>query len=73
MWNQFGYHFWGMHWLWWIFWIILLLWIFLGLRPRLSEKKEKENPLDILKKRYAKGELTTEEYEERKKIIERDN
>lgn len=31
-----------------------------------------ESPLDTLQRRYARGELSTEEYEERKKHLERD-
>ncbi|WP_369766269.1 SHOCT domain-containing protein [Flavobacterium sp. WC2429] len=30
---------------------------------------EKESPLEILKRRYANGELSTAEFEERKKIL----
>ena len=35
-------------------------------------KKQNEKPIDILKKRLAKGEITKEEYEESKKILESD-
>jgi len=35
-----------------------------------NKESEKESPLDILKRRYANGELTTVEYEERKKVLE---
>ena len=72
MWNHNGYHFWGMHWLWWIFWIIIIILVFSGAGSRFKEKSEKEGPLDILKRRYANGEISTEEYEERKKNLEKD-
>tara|TARA_R110002153_G_scaffold247735_1_gene403910 strand:- start:4299 stop:4430 length:132 start_codon:yes stop_codon:yes gene_type:complete len=32
-------------------------------------KNRKEDPLRILKKRFAKGEITKEEYEESKKLL----
>lgn len=34
-----------------------------------GQKKVEETALDILKKRYASGEITKEEYEEKKKDI----
>ena len=34
-------------------------------------KEEKETPLEILKKRYAKGEITKEKFEEMKKDLEK--
>jgi putative membrane protein len=34
---------------------------------------KKDSPLDILQKRFAAGEITTEEYQEKKKILENDS
>ena len=31
---------------------------------------EKENPIDILKRRFAQGEIDEQEYEERKAVLE---
>lgn len=36
----------------------------------LKEKQKIEDPLKVLKLRYAKGEITKEEYEEIKKTLE---
>ncbi len=33
---------------------------------------EKEDPVDILKRRFAMGEIDEEEYEERKAVLEED-
>lgn len=66
-------HWGGMHLIWWIIWLILLIWIFFVPYDIPYRKNEKENPHDILKKRFAKGEITKEEYAEKKKILESDN
>jgi putative membrane protein len=57
-------------------WILLLVVIgliaFLILQSVQSgSRTDQESPLDILKKRFAKGEITKEEYEEmRRKLLE---
>ncbi len=64
----------GMHMLWWLFWILLLVLFFSFLTP-VPRKKARLNrltPLDILQRRFAAGEITTEDYEERKARLERD-
>lgn len=66
------WNFWGMHLIWWLIWIILLLWIFAIPYDIPGQRKMKDSPLDILKKRFAAGEITTEEYQEKKKILESD-
>jgi putative membrane protein len=59
-----------MHLLWWIFWIILILWIFATPYEIPGQRTKNETPMDILKKRLAKGEITNEEFDEKKKILE---
>lgn len=65
---------WGMHWAWWIFWILLvagLVWAMArsGGHPAQTEPR-RETPLETLQRRYAEGEITTDEYEERKRRLE---
>jgi putative membrane protein len=60
----------GMHFIWWIIWLILILWVFVTTYNIPFQKSKKEFPIDILKKRYAKGEITKEEFEEAKKNLE---
>ena len=65
----FNDHFGGMHFVWWIIWLILLIWIFIVPADIPYQKSKKENPLDILKKRFAQGEISKEEFEESKKVL----
>lgn len=71
MWNAYNNHFWGMHIFWWIVWIIVLVWIFATPYDIPGQRKKKDAPLDILKKRFARGEITKEEYEEKKQFLEK--
>lgn len=52
-----------------IFWGLLIYGIFLMVK-HFSEPKGKHNAMDILKARYAKGEITREEFENIKKDIQ---
>ncbi|HEY4628150.1 MAG TPA: SHOCT domain-containing protein [Flavobacterium sp.] len=65
-----GYHFGGMHFFWWIFWIIIVIWIFVTPYNIPGQRTKTETPLEILKKRFAKGEITKEEFDEKKKFLE---
>jgi len=62
----------GMHLIWWFVWIFLLFWIFATPYDVPGQRRKKDSPLDILKKRFASGQITTTEYNERKKVLEED-
>ena len=55
--------------------LIVVLYLFFGrggLRPRWRDRypgRESESVMDILKKRYAKGEITKDEFEQMKKDL----
>ena len=63
----------------WVLWVILLALIvviiravFIGITPGKDNKQlQKETPLDILKIRYARGEIDEEEFERRRRELER--
>jgi putative membrane protein len=55
---------------WWVFWIIILIWIFATPYDLPGQRSKTETALEILKKRFVKGEITKEEYEEKKKLLE---
>jgi len=62
----------GMHLLWWVFWIVLLVVMFGWFEPVPKKRIRKDSPFDILQKRLASGDITNEEYAEKKRIIEND-
>ncbi|MGD9878500.1 MAG: SHOCT domain-containing protein [Reyranella sp.] len=63
---------WGMHVLWWLFWFVVIA-LFFSLLTPVPRARIRETPLQILQRRYAAGEVTTAEYEERKALLERDS
>jgi putative membrane protein len=65
-----NYHFVGMHLVWWFIWGIFLFWIFATPYDIPGQRRKKDTPLDILKKRFASGQINNEEYQEKKKILE---
>ena len=54
----------------WLFWILIIAGIFFLFQNVFKSNSDKESPLDILKKRYARGEIDEEEYEHRRKELE---
>ena len=65
-----SYYFGGMHFLWWFLWTMLLIWIFFIPYDIPGERKSKNTPKDILKRRLAAGEITNEEFEQKKRLLE---
>jgi putative membrane protein len=69
------HYYWGMYSLWWIFWIVIWILFFLFLisgRRTWATHRPLETPMQILQRRYAAGEITNEEYEERRAKLLRD-
>jgi putative membrane protein len=64
----------GMHVFWWIFWVIVIVAVvYLFLRASGDTRQaQRESPHEVLRRRYAAGELSTPEYEERKAVLDRD-
>lgn len=51
-----------------LFWVAIIVLLVLLLRGR-PPAQTRPDPLDILKERFARGEIDKEEYEERRKIL----
>jgi len=64
-------HYWGMHIIWWVIWVIFIMWIFATPWDIPGQKMKKETPLDLLKKRYANGDISKEEYEDIKITLQK--
>lgn len=70
---------WAMHGFWWGGWILLIVGLVWAIARSPwarsgspSSSQTREPPLDILQRHYAEGEMSTDEYEERKERLERD-
>lgn len=62
------------HWLWAIFWLFIWILVIAGLIVLIRTLLERKTPverkaIDILDERYARGEITREEYLEKRKDI----
>lgn len=68
----------GMHWLWWLLWLPLLGIIFFSpwgrsaRRDKPSRETPPETPPEVLRRRLAAGEITPQEYEQCKALLDRD-
>jgi len=58
-----------MMWWWILIPVVLVLGVFLYNGRNKQNSVQRENPMDILDNRFAKGEISKEEYEERKQGI----
>ncbi len=69
--DHIGGSFWGMHFFWWLFWVAAVMLLVSPMTP-VSPGRRRETPFQVLQRRYAAGEISTVEYEERKTVLERD-
>lgn len=66
--------FFGMHAFWWLFWVAIIVLFFSLLTPVPKQQaRTRGTALDILQRRLATGEISTEEYERRRAILLRDS
>jgi putative membrane protein len=58
----------GMGWIWIVLLLVIILVLFKTMEKR-GEGRESKSAMDILKERYAKGEIDKEEFEEKRKEL----
>ncbi len=70
-----GYFMGGMHALWWLFWLALIgvIIVYGWGRPSERRRQPRETPHEALRRRLARGEITPDQYEERKALLDRDS
>jgi putative membrane protein len=62
----------GFMWVFWILLIVIVVWAVKAVAGGGSTPpSHEESPMEILKKRYARGEIDEEEFERRRKELER--
>lgn len=54
----------------WIFWVLLIILLVVLIMKFAGKGEGSEKPLDVLKKRYAKGEITKKQFDKMKKDLE---
>lgn len=68
-----GYHMmWGVHWGWWLICIALfavLIYVIVSSVGRKEPRPATKTPREILERRYAAGEISTEEFRERTETL----
>jgi putative membrane protein len=65
-------YYWGMHIAWWFVWVFMILWIFAFPYEIPGQRYKKESPLNLLKRRLAKGQITNEDFFVMKEMLESD-
>ncbi|RZJ34577.1 MAG: SHOCT domain-containing protein [Flavobacterium sp.] len=65
------YSFLGMHLIWWVVWMGVLIWIFATPWDIPGQRRRRDSPLQLAKRRLASGTISKEEYSELLKILKR--
>ena len=71
--HETAWSFFGMHVIWWFAWILIFTTAFSAFTPvPKRDFRAGVRALDILRRRYAAGQISSEDYERRKTVLERD-
>ncbi len=53
----------------WVLVIVAIVWLATSMKRQKSPENEKESEMDILRKRFARGEIDANQYEEMKRLL----
>ena len=68
-----GWGFFGMHLFWWLFWVLIIIGFATAFTPvPKQEARRRGTALEVLQRRYAAGEISTDEYDQRRGVLLRD-
>lgn len=59
----------GMSAIWGMIWLVVLFWIFVLPYDIPGQRKRKDTSLELLKKRFAAGQMTKEEFQSQKDLL----
>ncbi|HET9783386.1 MAG TPA: SHOCT domain-containing protein [Terriglobales bacterium] len=63
----------GWWWIWWVVWILIIVLAFAWWAPWSADHRvSRLTPIEVLQHRLARGEITPEEYERRRELLDRD-
>ena len=65
----YDHHVIGMHWIWWLIVVGIILLVVFNVIPYRSKTELQDDAMEILMKRFARGEIEQEEFDERKRIL----
>lgn len=67
---MYGNYYGGMNLIWWFMWIVLLFWIFVTPFRIPGQRHRPDTPLDVLRMRLASGQITPEQYQEHRQLLD---
>ncbi len=70
------FNFFGGGWMMFVWWFLIIALVIVAVRAVMnsgqsSQRQRKETPMEILKRRYAKGEIDEEEFQRRKQELQK--
>lgn len=67
---MYGNYYGGMNLIWWFMWIVLLFWIFVTPFRIPGQRHRPDTPFDVLRMRLAAGQITPEQYQAHRQLLE---